>query len=129
MRASTSRSSSRTSDATSTSPVTGPSLRASLDMRQIFVTGHLEYGKMTLAEEYRRDLDAGKPIELPRNYFPEDDASAEPVFSWRSHANLLYRNWLNYVYQMTPFDLSELTEDYHGYRCEERVWLPGMREA
>ena len=111
------------------SPVTGPSILASFDMRHIFVTGHMEYGKTTLAEEYCRDLDAGKPIEMPRNYFPEDDPSREPVFSWRAHANLLYRNWLNYVYQMTPYDLSELTSDYHGYRCAERIWLPGMREA
>ena len=107
------------------SPVTGPSILANTDMRQIFVTGHLEYGKTTLAEEYWRDVDAGKPIELPRNYFPEDDPSAEPVFSWRAHANLLYRNWLNYVYQMTPFDLADLTPSYHGYRCAERIWLPG----
>ena len=111
-----------------TSPVTGPSLLASPDMRQIFITGHLEYGKMTLAEEYSRDVAAGKPIELPRNYYPEDDPSLPPVFSWRSHANLLYRNWLNYVYQMTPYDLSELTPSYHGYRCEERIWLPGARD-
>ena len=110
-----------------TSPVTGPSLLASPDMRQIFITGHLEYGKTTLADEYYRDLNANKPIELPRNYFPEDDPSAEPLLSWRSHANLLYRNWLNYVYQMTPFDLADLTPDYHGLRCEERVWLPGAR--
>lgn len=111
-----------------TSPVTGPSIIASPDMRQIFITGHLEYGKTTLAEEYYRDLDAGKPIELPRNYFPEDDPSLEPVLSWRSHANLLYRNWLNYVYQMTPFDLADLTPAYHGYRCAERIWLPGARD-
>lgn len=109
--------------------VTGPSLLATTDMRQIFITGHLEYGKMTLSDEYHRDLDAGKPIELPRNYFPEDDPTLAPVLSWRSHANLLYRNWLNYVYQMTPFNLADLTPAYHGYRCEERVWLPGARPA
>ncbi|MBR2836574.1 MAG: homoserine O-succinyltransferase [Coriobacteriales bacterium] len=110
------------------SPVTGPSIVASPDMRQIYITGHLEYGKFTLSDEYHRDLNAGKYIEIPRNYFPDDDVSAEPYFTWRSAANLLYRNWLNYVYQMTPYDLAELTPDYHGYRCEERVWLPGMRE-
>ena len=110
------------------SPVTGPSIIATPDMRQIYITGHLEYGKQTLAGEYHRDRDAGKYIELPRNYFPDDDETAEPLFTWRSAANLLYRNWLNYVYQMTPYDLSELTPTYHGYRCEERVWLPGMRE-
>lgn len=111
-----------------TSPVTGPSLLASPDMRQIFITGHLEYGKTTLDEEYRRDVAAGKPIDLPRNYYPDDDPTLEPVLSWRSHANLLYRNWLNYVYQMTPFDLADLTPAYHGYRCEERIWLPGARD-
>lgn len=112
-----------------TSPVTGPSILASRDMRELYVTGHLEYGKTTLAEEYRRDLEAGKPIEMPRNYFPEDDPSREPVLSWRAHANLLYRNWLDYVYQMTPFDLKDLGPSYHGYRIDERVWLPGVREG
>lgn len=112
-----------------TSPVTGPSIVATPDMRQIYITGHLEYGKMTLADEYYRDKAAHKPIELPRNYFPEDDPALEPLFSWRSHANLLYRNWLNYVYQMTPFNLADLTPDYHGYRCEERIWLPGARKS
>ena len=71
--------------------------------------GHLEYGKDTLAQEYFRDLNQGKEIQIPYNYFPEDDPSKEPLFKWRAHANLLYRNWLNYVYQMTPFDLKELT--------------------
>ena len=112
-----------------TSPVTGPSILATADMRQVYITGHLEYGKYTLDGEYRRDVDKKILIEMPRNYYPEDDPSAEPLFSWRSHANLLYRNWLNYVYQMTPYDLSELDERYHGYRVAERVWLPGMREA
>ena len=112
-----------------TSPVTGPSILASSDMRELFVTGHLEYGKTTLADEYHRDVAAGKPIELPRNYFPEDDPTLEPVLSWRAHANLLYRNWLNFFYQMTPFDLADLTSSYHGLRSEERIWLPGTREA
>ena len=71
--------------------------------------GHLEYGKDTLAQEYFRDLNQGKEIQIPYNYFPEDDPSKEPLFKWSAHANLLYRNWLNYVYQMTPFDLKELT--------------------
>jgi homoserine O-succinyltransferase len=109
------------------SPVTGPSVVATPDMREIYITGHLEYGKTTLSEEYARDLAAGKLIEMPRNYYPDDDPGRDPVFSWRSAANLLYRNWVDYVYQMTPFDLNELTADYHGYRCEERIWLPGAR--
>ncbi len=77
--------------------------------RQIFVTGHSEYDRMTLAEEYFRDIGKGLSIEMPQNYFPQNDTSKTPSFTWRSHANLLYSNWLNYfVYQETPFDLSKL---------------------
>lgn len=77
--------------------------------RQIFVTGHSEYDRMTLAEEYFRDLDKGLPIEMPVNYFPDNDSSKLPLHNWRSHANLLFANWLNYiVYQQTPYDLSNL---------------------
>lgn len=92
----------------SKSEMTGSNIIATPDFRQIFILGHLEYGKETLAQEYFRDLNQGKPIKIPYHYFPEDDPQKEPVFSWRSHANLLYRNWLNYVYQMTPFDLTDL---------------------
>lgn len=78
--------------------------------RQIFVTGHSEYDRMTLAEEYFRDLNKGLPIEMPVNYFPDNDPKKQPLFSWRSHGNLLYSNWLNYyVYQNTPYDLSSLS--------------------
>ncbi len=77
--------------------------------RQIFITGHSEYDPMTLDKEYRRDVSQGKPIEVPKNYYPGDDPEKEPLVSWRSGANLLYCNWLNYfVYQTTPFDLGEL---------------------
>ncbi len=77
--------------------------------RQIFITGHSEYDADTLAKEYRRDKSAGLPIDIPENYFPDDDDSKEPIVSWRSHANLLYSNWLNYfVYQTTPYDLKEI---------------------
>ena len=77
--------------------------------RQIFITGHSEYDADTLAKEYRRDKSAGLPIDIPENYFPDDDDSRAPVVSWRSHANLLYSNWLNYfVYQTTPYDLKEI---------------------
>ncbi|SDN64892.1 homoserine O-acetyltransferase MetA [Acetanaerobacterium elongatum] len=77
--------------------------------RQIFVTGHSEYDRMTLAEEYFRDLNKGLPIEMPVNYFPDNDPKKQPLFTWRSHGNLLYSNWLNYyVYQNTPYDLSSL---------------------
>ena len=77
--------------------------------RQIFVTGHSEYDADTLKKEYFRDKDAGLPIEIPKNYFPEDDDTQEPVVRWRSCANLLYSNWLNYfVYQSTPYNIEEI---------------------
>ena len=77
--------------------------------RQIFITGHPEYDADTLRREYLRDKDAGKPIDIPFNYFPNNDPDREPPATWRSSANLLYSNWLNYfVYQTTPYDLGEL---------------------
>ena len=82
---------------------------ASRDGRQIFITGHSEYDPETLAKEYFRDLSQGKPIAVPENYFPDDNPEMPPLVRWRSHANLLYCNWLNYcVYQTTPYDLTEL---------------------
>lgn len=77
--------------------------------RQIFITGHSEYDSTTLKSEYIRDKNAGKPIEIPKNYFPDDDETKEPMNTWRSHANLLYSNWLNYfVYQTTPYDIGSI---------------------
>lgn len=77
--------------------------------RQIFVTGHSEYDPLTLKSEYDRDVDKGLNIEVPRNYFPQDDPTKDPIVKWRGHANLLYSNWLNYyVYQGTPYNLNEL---------------------
>ena len=74
--------------------------------RQIFITGHSEYDPETLRTEYMRDKNAGLPIRIPENYFPEDDDSREPMVRWRGHANLLFSNWLNYfVYQTTPYDI------------------------
>jgi homoserine O-succinyltransferase len=82
---------------------------ASKDGRHVFVTGHSEYDPLTLKAEYERDLAKGLEIELPSNYFPDDDPTKAPIVKWRGHANLLYANWLNYyVYQETPYDLSEL---------------------
>ena len=76
--------------------------------RQIFVTGHSEYDPETLKGEYDRDISQGKPINIPLNYYPNDDPSQPPVVRWRGHANLLFSNWLNYyVYQETPFELSD----------------------
>ena len=76
----------------------------SKDNRQIFMTGHLEYDSTTLADEYNRDISKGLEIEVPKNYFTNDDPSITPISSWKSHAHLFYSNWLNYcVYQETPF--------------------------
>jgi homoserine O-succinyltransferase len=80
--------------------------------RQVFITGHSEYDADTLEREYLRDKNAGLPIEVPKNYYPNDDDTQSPVMSWRAHANLLYSNWLNYfVYQNTPYDLSEIQDE------------------
>ncbi len=82
---------------------------ATAEGKQIFITGHSEYDANTLANEYFRDLNEGKPIEIPKNYFPDDNPENEPVVTWRSHANLLYSNWLNYfVYQTTPYDIEQI---------------------
>ena len=76
--------------------------------RQIFITGHSEYDAGTLAAEYFRDKSEGKPIDIPKNYFPDDNPENPPLVTWRAHANLLYSNWLNYfVYQTTPYDINE----------------------
>lgn len=78
---------------------------ATKDGRQIFVTGHSEYDPYTLQDEYKRDVNKGLDIAVPQNYYPKDDPNREPIVTWRSHANLLFSNWLNYyVYQETPFD-------------------------
>ncbi|MBQ1961767.1 MAG: homoserine O-succinyltransferase [Clostridia bacterium] len=77
--------------------------------KQFFITGHSEYDAETLKNEYVRDVNEGKPIEIPKNYFPDDDPERDPLVTWRSHANLLYSNWLNYfVYQTTPYDINEI---------------------
>ena len=77
--------------------------------KQIFVTGHSEYDKDTLKNEYLRDKEKGLEIDIPKNYFPNDDPSKEPIVSWRAHANLLFSNWLNYfVYQTTPYDIETI---------------------
>lgn len=74
--------------------------------KQIFVMGHPEYDQFTLDTEYRRDLDKGLEIALPKNYYPNDNMEEAPRVKWRAHANALYTNWLNYfVYQMTPYEL------------------------
>jgi homoserine O-succinyltransferase len=77
--------------------------------RQIFITGHSEYDADTLNYEYERDLSQGKNIQLPENYFVDNDPTKPPLVSWRAHANLLFSNWLNYfVYQSTPYDIKKV---------------------
>ena len=79
------------------------------DERQIFVTGHTEYDPLTLKREYDRDMAVNLPIQVPVNYYPDNNPNKTPVVRWRSHANLLFSNWINYyVYQETPFDLDQI---------------------
>ena len=76
------------------------------DGKQIFVLGHPEYDRMTLDQEYHRDLARGLDPQIPVNYYVNDDPTTTPPLSWRSHSGLLYSNWLNYyVYQETPYEL------------------------
>ena len=92
-----------------TSRIAGVSIVANKNGRQFFVTGHAEYDRNTLASEYFRDVHKGLRPHVPMNYFPGDDPNTLPPLTWRSHANLLFTNWLNYyVYQQTPYDLKEI---------------------
>ncbi|HHU71391.1 MAG TPA: homoserine O-succinyltransferase [Clostridiales bacterium] len=76
------------------------------DGKQMFVMGHPEYDRVTLDKEYKRDVDKGISIKVPKNYYPDDTPDNRPVLLWRAHANIMYSNWLNYyVYQVTPYDL------------------------
>jgi homoserine O-succinyltransferase len=86
--------------------------------KQIFITGHSEYDADTLEKEYLRDKNAGLPIDMPKNYYPSDDDTRRPIVSWRSSANLLFMNWLNYfVYQATPYELDAIGTE------RENDWL------
>jgi homoserine O-succinyltransferase len=77
--------------------------------REFFITGHLEYAPNTLDNEYRRDVGKRDDVELPKNYYLDDDPKKEPVVRWRAHANLLFSNWINYyVYQATPYNIEEI---------------------
>ncbi|REE57486.1 homoserine O-succinyltransferase [Paenibacillus taihuensis] len=93
-------------DILSVSEEAGIYLAASKNGRQVFVTGHSEYDPSSLKYEYDRDVAKGMDIALPKNYYPNNDPSRQPLSTWRAHANLLFSNWLNYyVYQQTPYDL------------------------
>ena len=81
------------------------------DGRHLFITGHSEYDPLTLKGEYDRDVNKGLPIHVPQNYYPNNDPTQTPTVRWRGHANLLYSNWLNYyVYQVTPYDVSQIPQ-------------------
>jgi homoserine O-succinyltransferase len=94
----------------SSSPRAGVHIVMNKRGKQIFVTGHSEYDPETLQNEYLRDKNQGLPIHVPENYYPNDDDTQPPVVRWRSHANLLFSNWLNYfVYQTTPYDITDIS--------------------
>ncbi|AUH34919.1 homoserine O-succinyltransferase [Paracoccus tegillarcae] len=87
---------------------TGPCLVEDPARRAVYVFNHLEYDSTSLKDEYDRDVAAGKPISLPRNYYPNDDPSQQPANRWRSHAHLLYGNWINEIYQTTEYDMRKI---------------------
>jgi len=90
------------------SPDVGPCLIEDADHRALMILNHFEYDSFTLKEEYDRDVAASKPINVPCNYYPDDDPAKTPLNRWRSHAHLLYGNWINQIYQTTPYDASQI---------------------
>lgn len=91
------------------SDMSGIHIISDMDCRNFYITGHSEYDRDTLKNEYFRDLNKGLPIQKPYNYFPDNDPEREPIMNWKSAGNLIYSNWLNYfVYQKTPYDLNNL---------------------
>jgi homoserine O-succinyltransferase len=90
------------------SDVTGPCLLSESEQRNLYCFNHIEYDSTSLKEEYERDLASGKTICPPQGYFPNDDVTAPPLNRWRSHAHLLFGNWINQVYQTTPFDPADI---------------------
>jgi len=86
----------------------GPCLVEDLSHRALYIFNHFEYDSETLKQEYDRDAESGAAIKVPRNYYPNDDPSQPPSNRWRSHAHLLYGNWINEIYQSTPFDLEKI---------------------
>lgn len=94
---------------------TGVSIAQSTDSRFVFIFGHAEYDAETLDKEYKRDVEAGKPIELPVNYYPGNNPEKTPKLKWRTAANTIYANWLNYyVYQVTPFVIEQISDSWQG---------------
>lgn len=90
------------------SDISGANIIADKNCRYFFVCGHSEYDRRTLADEYFRDVEKGLDIKMPYNYFPDNDIYKRPPFVWRGHANLMFKNWLNIVYQHTPFNITDI---------------------
>ena len=90
------------------SPEVGPCLVEDAKHRALYIFNHFEYDNGTLKEEYDRDIASGTPINVPMNYYPDDDPTQPPQNRWRSHAHLLYGNWINEIYQSTPFDMNDI---------------------
>ncbi len=90
------------------SDVTGPCLVAEAAARRLYIFNHIEYDSTSLAEEYFRDVEGGVKIGLPDNYFPADDPAMPPQNRWRSHAHLLFRNWIHQMYQSVPYDRADI---------------------
>lgn len=93
------------------SDVTGPCLLAEKQGNRLYIFNHIEYDSTSLKEEYERDMAAKKPIDVPHNYYPADNTKMPPLNRWRSHAHLLFGNWINQTYQTTPYDLEEIGSD------------------
>ncbi len=88
----------------------GPSIIMARGGREFFITGHLEYAPLTLDTEYQRDKGIRNDVDIPKNYYPDNDPTKPPLVTWRAHANLFYNNWVNYyVYQETPYDINAIT--------------------
>ena len=90
------------------SDITGPCLIHEANCNRLYIFNHIEYDSFSLGEEYERDIANGTPIEIPHNYFPADNPEMPPQNRWRSHAHLLFGNWINQVYQTTPFDMNDI---------------------
>jgi homoserine O-succinyltransferase len=86
----------------------GPCLVEDPAHRALYIFNHFEYDSETLKQEYDRDIAAGTPINVPQNYYPDDDPAKKPLNRWRSHAHLLYGNWINEIYQSTPYDITQI---------------------
>ncbi|MCA0940901.1 homoserine O-succinyltransferase [Yangia mangrovi] len=103
------------------SPETGPALVEDKAHRALYIFNHLEYDSTTLKDEYDRDVEAGKPINVPANYYPNDDPSKKPQNRWRSHAHLLFTNWISEIYMTTPFDVSRIGSESTDWRAAKKL--------